>query len=318
MSTSSESSEAFFSGFDEKKKKRKTNKKKKKKGTPSHESEEDIELKDQIAKHIAVCISKAMEGLNVEVAKQIAEGVSKSIQRPEAIKMITDATFKSFKKSLNEELNPIKEQITALNEARKKDEDSLSTTQSQVQDLKNQVTELKKELYGVKTTSKKQEIVQQQAQSGRQNNIVLSGIAEDENENNEITHDKFNKLIEKMGCHVSSFSTRRLGRKRDDDKPRFILVAFDNFWDKRKVIATRMSLRDNGYENVFINEDLTKDQATLFYKARLAKKDQPKIKSTYTENGVVYIRIDGRPNPQPIINLEDLHSITSSLEATSS
>ena len=71
-------------------------------------------------------------------------------------------------------------------------------------------------------------------------------------------------------------------------------------------MSARMSLRDAGLANVFINEDLTKEQASLFYEARQARKSCSEIKSAWTENGSVYIRSEAQTRPLLIRAKEDL------------
>ena len=61
-------------------------------------------------------------------------------------------------------------------------------------------------------------------------------------------------------------------------------------WDRRKVYSSRLGLRNlEMARSVFINEDLTKTTADLFYEARQIRR-RNLIKSCWTEGGVLHIR----------------------------
>lgn len=52
--------------------------------------------------------------------------------------------------------------------------------------------------------------------------------------------------------------TVRLGRKRDDNKPRVLLVTLSDFGDKRYVLRNARNLRQSDeWSDVFISPDLT-------------------------------------------------------------
>ena len=78
-------------------------------------------------------------------------------------------------------------------------------------------------------------------------------------------------LLQDIGINVSQFQATRMG-KENKDKRRPILVEFANIWDRRRVHAARTKLKSRGYKGIYINEDLTKEQAEIFYYARQAKK----------------------------------------------
>ena len=90
---------------------------------------------------------------------------------------------------------------------------------------------------------------------------------------------------------TDSYKVKRIGQKNDRGNLRHrpILVTFDNLWDRRKLFAARIKLKSKGYTNVYINEDLTKNQATIFFLARKAKMEKL-ITNTWTSNGSVTIK----------------------------
>ena len=61
--------------------------------------------------------------------------------------------------------------------------------------------------------------------------------------------------------------SHRVGRPKDT-KPHDIIVKLSTFRVRQKLYEARKKLKDNGFEGVFINEDLTKFRNTLLFKAR--------------------------------------------------
>ena len=63
-------------------------------------------------------------------------------------------------------------------------------------------------------------------------------------------------------------------------------------------------LKDNGYEGVFINEDLTKSRSTLLYKSRKLVRER-RILGAWSSNGTVLIK-DNTENVHKILKETDL------------
>ena len=283
MPRSSSSSETFFSeGHDDE------SKRKKKKGASTKKDKKASKQQELLR-----------EELDEEIATKIAEGISKALQRPDVIRMITDATIISFKKALALELEPLNAKIGEIHDALTKDEESLAQLRTKVVVMEKELVEFR-----AQTANKEKLAASINALSDRRNNVVITGITEGDTE--EKCEEEIKSFADKIGCTLGSLTARRLGKKREDGQPRSVLVQLASFWDKRKLMATRMSLRAAGFEKVFINEDLTKDQASLFFEARQARKTNDNIKSTWTENGIIYIRVVGQPSPQQISSKEEL------------
>ena len=117
--------------------------------------------------------------------------------------------------------------------------------------------------------------------------------------------DIITKLTKDVGYSIGNFSARRLGKAKENGNPRLVMVNLCSVWDKRRIMSARFSLRNCGHEGIFINEDLSKEQAILFYEARMARKAETVV-SAWTENGATYVRVAGKAAPVKIEKKEDL------------
>ena len=97
-------------------------------------------------------------------------------------------------------------------------------------------------------------------------------------------------LADKMACDIGAFKAKRIGK--EGSKPRPILVEFNSIWDRRKMYASRIKMsKTDDLKSIYMNEDLEKTQAEIFYLARRAKKDKL-IRNTWTYGGITYILKD--------------------------
>ena len=65
-----------------------------------------------------------------------------------------------------------------------------------------------------------------------------------------------------------------------------IMVCFHSIWDAKAIYRERMKLKNS---NIYISEDLTRNESHLFYLSRMLKKNKY-IYSTWTENGDTYFK----------------------------
>ena len=80
-----------------------------------------------------------------------------------------------------------------------------------------------------------------------------------------------------------------------------ILVTLNSIWEAKAIYRDRVQMLKNS--GIFISEDLNRDESFLFYLARKLRK-QKRIASTWTEDGVVYIK--ERPDAPPrMLKMED-------------
>ena len=142
------------------------------------------------------------------------------------------------------------------------------------------------------------------SENGKMNNLVVSGIAESPEEN---PAELVSKLASATSTKLGGFTATRVGKPKSD-KGRPILVVCESHWDKRKLYDTRTTLKDHGYENVYINEDLTPKQSELFFHARKAK-NQKLIHTTWTDNGAISIRTRQGVQAIKVSSIEALKSL---------
>ena len=158
----------------------------------------------------------------------------------------------------------------------------------------------------------------------RLNNIVISGVDESTNED---LQKKIKDIATAVDCELDAFKAKRIGKKSESNpKPRQILVELGNHWDRKKLYAARSKLttytvEDNAvstkpYKKVYFNKDLDKQQASLFYKGRLAKKNGL-IKSIWTFGCQVYFAKLGSQAPIALTAESQLPVQANQMAATS-
>lgn len=83
-----------------------------------------------------------------------------------------------------------------------------------------------------------------------------------------------------------------------------VLVSFINIWLRKKVFYAKKALKGT---NIFVSEDLPKEEGRLFYLSRQLKK-QGKLKETWTKELVVFIKtLQGEV--KPIRSADDLQAL---------
>ena len=136
-------------------------------------------------------------------------------------------------------------------------------------------------------------------QYGRRENVRINGIPEPE-DNDENTNAVVLKLAESIGVdlfedHINR--SHRIGRKGDFPRP--IICRFHSTKDRDRLMKMKKNLRDLdtmkhfGCRKIFLNEDLTKTRAEIASAARKMKKES-NIDDTWTRNGVICVKKDGR------------------------
>lgn len=215
-----------------------------------------------------------------------------------------------------EKIIQLEERSANLEEKTTKLEKESATQKSRIDQLVSQLDGYKKTVSTLKTSvNNNDHRVKTQSfmtDSGKSKNLVITGIPED----GKSTKDAVKIIMEKIAGPINdnAFTVDRLGKPNESNaagatgfslfgrsennqdhskKSRPVLIKFQNNWERRKVYASRMQLRGMGEDgkNVFINEDLTKDAANLYYHARQARK-QRKFKSCWTEGGLINIKMN--------------------------
>ena len=194
-----------------------------------------------------------------------------------------------------------------LTQVEKKVKDRESTARTQRKDTQNKILEVDKKIESiqeelktlqndVKKTKRPTEI-QQAFRSAKINNVVISGIKEKDDGTEDLTQEIQN-LATRLGASISpNFQAKRLG---DDSsrKPRPILVEFGNLWDRRKLFAAHTKIAEDTQlkGQIYINEDLERNQAKLFFLTRKARQ-MKLIKNCWTYGGSVHMTLIGSNEP---------------------
>ena len=260
-----------------------------------------------------------------EINQIIEDGIKSALAKPDIIILIKQAAHDDFDSAVTKALLPLQKRVAELERAIQQDRSDLNKLAKIVGSLEKLINELKTSTKEASVANKQvtdavaelrtstHEAKQNAAQSGRMNNLIVTGLIESDDEN---MRTEINQLMQDMDCTIGGdFSARRLGKKRDDGKPRLTLIQLSTVWDKRKIMASRTSLRneDSLRKTVFINEDLTKEQSSLFYEARQARK-AGQLTSAWTADCKIYVRPVGSPQgaqPTLIGRIGDLTSLIS-------
>ena len=162
----------------------------------------------------------------------------------------------------------------------------------------------------------------------RRDNVVITGLPvasyaeaasfpttdsrEREMEHAAVTEQSVLKLCQELQVPIAASDisiAHRLKKKPKDQGPPAVIVRFTNRKAREMVFAARLKLKRRQGPPIFINEDLTKCTADLFFKARRLVKDGI-IYSAWTSSGTVYIKKtnDLSCHPTRILSTNDLPS----------
>lgn len=149
--------------------------------------------------------------------------------------------------------------------------------------------------------------VEQSEQYSRRNNLRISGLVED-TEAPENTDDIIMKMASDIGSDLQLADVDRSHRVGDPKKarvrPREIIVKFATYRSRQDFYRRRISLKDKGYQGVFINEDLTRCRSNLLFEARqLYKSGQ--LKGAWSADGNILVK-DNSDKIQRISDVSDL------------
>ena len=149
---------------------------------------------------------------------------------------------------------------------------------SQVDDLTNRVAKLELERDAAE-------------QYSRRNCVRISGIRIKPNED---TDKIILDMAAAMGSDISPADldrSHRVGKQRKD-KSKDIIVKFATYRARDRFIRQRTSLKTIvEYDNVFINEDLTKQRNELLFKARkLIKDTNSRVSQTWSWDGRIFVK----------------------------
>lgn len=190
-----------------------------------------------------------------------------------------NGAFNSLSQELKDEiLNTIKDAIAeSMKEVVKALNDRVNKLEETVESLQNQVSLLQREC---RLTAMK---ANDNEQYSRRHNVRIVGFPEEKDENCVEKVTKF--CTETLKLSLASTDIDRAHRvgKPSDDKHRAIIVRLQSHRHKIDIMKTRRSLKGT---NVFINEDLTKENQKLFSEARKL----PNVKPAWTRDGRIFVK----------------------------
>lgn len=148
-------------------------------------------------------------------------------------------------------------------------------------------------------------------QNSRRNSLRISGLKENTDESLLDTTLKFFNETMKITPPIVSNNIERIHRigtsngKQPNNKPRTVLVKFNNYSARQKIFSQRSQLRKNerGAE-IYINEDLTKARSNLLWHARKEKRDR-KINDCWTFDGNLMIKT----KVNKILRINNIHEL---------
>jgi len=140
-------------------------------------------------------------------------------------------------------------------------------------------------------------------QYSRRTSVRIAGIPEEPTEN---VQDKVTKVFEAMKLQPVINRVHRVGPKDSKAKgPRPIICQFTTYPDKRAVMQAKKSI-GGPFPKVFINEDLTRHRARIFFIARQQKK-QGLLSEVWTADGRICVK-DKKGKIHYITRLKELDS----------
>ena len=231
-----------------------------------------------------------------EILKPLATKIFDLKSRVDKVETTANKEKTNFNNAIKTHRDETKSEITSLENKIKEIDDEMQILQSDLRNAGKTSQPIKIDIYKI-------------VQNPKFNNLVIAGLPEQDTENlaTEIT-----KLAKSLDATISpNFQAERLGKEKSHPRP--ILVEFANQWDRRKLFAARLKLANNkDVAKVFINEDLNKYQAGIFFLARQAKKFKL-IQKTWTFGGVVRVTLLGAKSPTEVDSEETLRKLVPQL-----
>ena len=179
-------------------------------------------------------------------------------------------------------------------------QDRINTLEKQNAELKKQNTELTARVTALESQADKAE------QYSRRNCLRVSGFDEKEKENTD-------GIILRMAADIGSDlriqdidRSHRVGNPNNTKRtrPRDIIVKFATYRSRNELYNLRTKLKVNGYEGIFMNEDLTKKRSKYLYEARLLLKVKS-IQGAWSSDGTILIK-DHSDDVHRVNSLNDL------------
>jgi hypothetical protein len=196
---------------------------------------------------------------------------------------------------------------TAIHQQTAPLKENLECLASEMKTLKMTVAKLNAEITNIKRGAN---AIETKIDGERLYNIRVSGLTEG---NKEVMKEDFvMKIKEYMQIELSQSEIDvRLpnmpAKPGNELRPRPVTVKFRNIWKRREVWDSRLKLKGS---DIFLSDDLNKDQSKLFYQCRMHRKER-KIISTWTNGNKLYVKVKEGDEPILISSEADLESCLS-------
>lgn len=156
------------------------------------------------------------------------------------------------------------------------------------------------------------------------NNVIIKGVPEVANEDDDSTGDLVDSIFNHLNAEFESkylVRVRRIGKKNDGNKSRLIVAELVDSAQKLAImknlagkdINCSLFKQVNGTEwgpstdKIFLTDHLTPTMANIFYHARQLRK-QKKIKYAWTKLGHIYVKKDDVSLAYNIKSMEQLNT----------
>lgn len=184
-------------------------------------------------------------------------------------------------KVLTEEIKLIrlgqKEYMKEIIELKKENKD----LREKLLELENKITKMEKSTEEL--CFKAQEKLQQQKRALRKNNIIIKGL-----EINEQTVVKEAETL--IGNLQDNIKIKEIGLI--NKQKNIVLVKLSTWEDKKKIMTNKNKLSKSGVKNVYIEDDMTKEERSIQYELRKVAKEM-KSKKKIVKMGYQKIFING-------------------------
>ena len=151
-------------------------------------------------------------------------------------------------------------------------------------------------------------------QYSRRNCLRLSGIPETDGESVDDTVLQIATDVESGISLTHIDRTHRLGKPRQSGqgvKPRDIIIKFTSYRARQKLLKNKSKLKSKGYNNVFVNENLTALRDIFFQTRKLMR--ERLISSTWTSDGTIIVK-DNQLKMHRLETHRDLERLKSSVD----
>jgi hypothetical protein len=139
--------------------------------------------------------------------------------------------------------------------------------------------------------------------------VLIGNIPEAKDGKDEDTEQLVMNVAEEAEANISRHdieNSHRMLRRKDNGRPRDVIVKFTNYKAKKEFMKGRKKLRDNN-SSYYINEQLTARRREIAYQCRQLKKNgNSKVTETWSYDGNIYIKCGERGPKIRIISLQDL------------